>query len=320
LASAAQFRERLFTDFAERELESGGPDPQVRLVATAIQDEVHRAWMAGCFVAPYTCGAAAAIWHDLAPYETRDYSPLVAQWLREHWEGIPIRRERRAVWKPEKLAECLESYTVWAEGELLQILNEPYDVLYTSVLKHVKFFGRYAAMKVLEVLHLAGVTAAGQCDIRPRGARFPRSTLAWIWPEAGHDPRSSAAEQIEQAIQLSLRARALLPDGTTWFQTETLLCNFRQALAGKYPGRSHDRELAHFLRAEAHWGRERLLDAFPFYELRRELFPWPCLGELNGWSGARKELETVYDRCAYFWVDTRYDYSRTTDVGDPVKR
>lgn len=289
----------LFERFARAELASGGPDPQVRLVAQATRDlPRERALVAaGWFVVPYTVGAAAALWAaDLWDYDEE----TLRRWLVTHADGLPTRRERRSVWgdSKHKFARSLVSWREFVVDILPNERFETYPDLYRWVNDRVDYFGRYATMKVIEVLFQAGLTQLGQSDIRARGAKYPRKMLALLWPE--HEPvlnvrgDPAATVQLAERLAVDVRDQALgsLP---SMFQVETLLCNARQALDGKYPGRSHDRELAHWVRAERYWGRDYLLRALPFYDLRWQLFPHEHLGERGTppWWGAREALEVA---------------------------
>lgn len=288
----------LFRQFALAELRSGGPDPQVLLTARAVQSlEWRRATVAaGWFVVPYTCGAAAALWGAELWDEDEE---LLRTWLVMSHEGVPTRRERRSIWGTDKVkfARSMASWRDWADYRLPHLTQVPYSNLYDSISSEVAYFGRYATMKVIEVLHQAGLVSASQSDLRARGAKYPRKTLGLLWPEHADvvnqkgDPRSA----VELAQRLAEEVRAYLASfNVTWFQVETLLCNYRQSLDGKYPGRSHDRELAHWVRAEQYWGQE-LRDTLPFFDLRRQLFPAEYLGELGHppWWAARERLEVA---------------------------
>ena len=317
---------RLFVDFSRLELSTGGPDPQVGLIAEATRDvsDEEAAWRAGCFVAVYTVGAAGALWHHvpLARARTITHEELTS-FLETNWRGLPIRRERRAVWKPSKLADCLLSFREMLD-EHPEFGTLGYNDLYGLIRRDARFFGRYAAMKVIEVLHRRGLAREGQTDIRPIGAWSPRKTLSLIYPESLElqHYRSDSLLMLESALIAAEGVRDVLAGAElepSWFQIETLLCNYRQALDGKYPGRSHDRELAHFLKATEYWGPE-LAEWLPFYDLRKRLFPNMCLGELNGWTGSRHDLEAIFDEHGYFWCDTEFDYGRTTTLAEPVRR
>lgn len=285
----------LFHEFARAELASGGPDPQVRLTARATHrlEPLMAPIAAGWFVAPYTCGAAAALWAaDLWHLDEEG----LRSWLVLHHEGLPTRRERRSIWGADqrKLARCLVSWREFALYRLPQLRERRYPVLYEAVHEEVAYFGRYATMKVLEVLYQAGLVHHGQSDLRARGAKYPRRMLGLLWPE--HAPvltvKGDPAPTLQLAERLALEVQVALPEASM-FQVETLLCNARQALDGKYPGRSHDRELAHWVRAERYWGRPALIEAVPFFDLRWELFPHEHFGERGSppWWAAREALE-----------------------------
>ena len=287
-----------FKSFAAAELATGGPDPQVRLTATALRNipGYEAATFRACvFVAAYTCGAAAALWNLSS---STVFNDATEKWLLVNAEGLPLRRERRAVMGPKngphprKFLERLRSCSTWAKRWSGQLLSLNYEEAWSAA-DELRFFGRYAKMKVLETLNLRGLLGEEQIDIRARDAKFPRRTLGLIFPDHATvlTELGNSRLSLQCATELSAEIMSESELEMTWFQLETLLCNYRQALDGKYPGRSHDRELGHFLRAERHWGQEYLLSRFPFYELRAKLFPDECLGELGGWTGARKELE-----------------------------
>lgn len=290
-----------FSRFCNAELASGGPDPQVLLAARAAQRWPLRSQQlafAGCFVGPYTCGAAGPLFKWLYENEGSLFSDFT-DYVSTNWDGLPRRRERRAIDKRsgEKLTDCIRSWLTLAPA-----LDPaaPYPVLYGWVRKEAKFFGRYATMKVLEVLKQADLIEHGQDSICPAGAKYPRRTLAQLWPSEAEvlTSKSDSRDVLLLCNGLATATKSMLEQHidqpVSWFQFETLLCNFRQALKGKYPGRSHDRELAHFRKAEAYWGADELHRWFPFFDLRERLFPHVYLGEFGGWDGARKELEVPW--------------------------
>lgn len=286
----SRYHWREFQAFADAEIASGGPDPQVCLTARATEpyEDREAARMAGLFVSAYTCGGGTALW--MTDHRGED----LQSFLVEHTEGIPTRRERRVIWSTNKRKMTLniESWIDFAE-KLPQHRSLSYPELYDTIHKEVLYFGRYATMKVIEVLYDRHLIDNTQSDIRPRGAKFPRRTLGLLFPEHAH--RLTSSYNDEDTIQLVNRCAAAVKDRSgieTWFDLETLLCNYRQSLNGKYPGRSHDRELAHWLRAEEYWG-DSLLNWFPFYRLRKQMFQSEYLGELGDppWYAARDDLE-----------------------------
>lgn len=293
------YHNREFEAFSRAELASGGPDPQVKIIAEAITrlggSDVEKTWRAGAFISAYTCGAAAAIWAQLG---WEDSSEMISAFLRMHGEYLPTRRERRTIWGADRVkwTKNLVSWSALA-ARVAEWKDLAYPALYDTISKNTTYFGRYATMKVIEVLHRAGVVAAGQTDIRPIGAKYPRRTLAWLFGydigTIDSDRNDDMALATVNAIAEDLKLKYAIE---SWFDFETLLCNYRQSLRGKYPGRSHDRELAHWRKAEPYWRPETQARWIPFYEIRAQLFPHEFLGEIGGWSGARPELEAALTR------------------------
>jgi len=300
--SADVYRE-LFMDFCRAELASGGPDPQVTLVGRAVRERTdleapEKAVLCGLFVVPYTVGSGAVLWH-LRQTGVTDW----ASFLIEHKDGFPMRRERRAVWGDDrrKLMESVVSWIDWCYTTSSDEVHAmTYDELYMSIGKRAKYFGRYATMKVIETMHQAGLQVAPQSSIVAKGAKYPRKMLALMFPEYDDliNSKDNRPETLAWLNQLALAASAWTEQDVTWFQLETLLCNARQSLDGKYPGRSHDRELAHWRKANGYFNERGIVDlrqVVPFYRLRLELFPPEYLGEYGDmkWWGARPDLEAA---------------------------
>lgn len=290
-----------FVEYEREEIRAGGPDPQIAVVATALQtvDDAEAVFRAGMFANAYTVAGGAAQW---GATQSRGRDAITVDWLNQHaTNGVPTRRERRAVWSREKFVRAHQSWIRWTDEVWPTVRSEPYPVVFDAVQDHAAFFGRYAAMKVLEVLYRRGVIDHGQSDIRPAGARFPRRTLARLHPDYYELmlEKRETREVRDVAGKLGVETQARLSDElghpVSWYDVETLLCTFRQALTGKYPGRSQDRELAFWQKAETYWGHDGALSrVLPFYEIRSRVFAPDFLGEVGGWTGARPELETEW--------------------------
>lgn len=298
---AAPVHRRLFREFCKIEMDAGGPDPQILLTARAIQQHPHSSPdLAGLFVNPYSCAGAAILWRLVE----RKPDPMTwVPWLEQYGKIIPIRKERRPVkgaW--ERFSICAASYLEWSRNELPAIQLESYQDVYASVNKHVKYMGRYATMKLLEVLYQAGYIANAQDTMVPRDGKFPRRTIALLMPEYDEAMKTKGRSPENDALAdaLCARIRTSISDycgqEVSWFQIETMLCIYRQSLKGKYPSGRHDSELGHWNTAMAAVGQEmelELREHFPFYDLRRELYPMHLLGEWNEpqWFGIRPEIE-----------------------------
>ncbi len=118
---------------------------------------------------------------------------------------------------------------------------------------------------------------------------------------------------------MAAQSREILVPHLSTYQFEVLLCNYRQTLTKTYVGRHHDSELEQYTKVRNWFGMEHMM-MFDFLRKRKDIFPPECLGELNGWTDKRKELNTVFADHGYFWSDLRFDYSKTTDLANPVAR
>lgn len=288
---------RLFTDFCRIEMAAGGPDPQVRLTAEAVRCHTRGGIdLAGLFVVPYSCAGAAILWR----LAERKPNPSTWQpWLEQHGKGLPVRKERRPVkghWG--RFTTCVVSWYEWCEKSYPSMVDRPYADVYASVTKEVKYFGRYATMKLLETMYQAGLMSGQQNTIVPRDGKFPRRSMALLMPE--HEAILKGKREEAEVDALADRIRLSISDRlgveVTWFQLETMLCIYGQSLRGKYPAGRHDSELGHWTRTMAHYGEPaatELRQQFPFSDLRRKLYPVEFLGEWNdpGWDGVRDDLE-----------------------------
>jgi hypothetical protein len=178
-------------------------------------------------------------------------------------------------------------------------------------LRHAWSYGRYIKIKTMRLLYLTELIEADFPDIRPKAGWGPRRTLGFFFPELADEESDDSWAAIERANSAADIARSYMADGKSgWFDVEVALCNYRQSLKKGYPSMNHDYELTHFQNVGN-------VD-FPFFELRKRLFPPECLGELQGWTRTRDELSSVADK--YIWCDLDYDYQATTDLLNPANR
>ena len=310
-------------EFVQMMLDAGGVDPHVQLTSDWARDAstpLETAWRVACYVGPYVPSTAAAIharWLDPTTLFTTPINEVSA-WLAEHHAGLPRRAERRAVLGSERLAVCLMDLARWVHrGDLL---TADYETLWAS-LDEIQYVGRYIGMKLLEGLWQAGVTHATQTDIRPRDAKNTRRSLGLLFPQHAEivdSPRNDAAA-LDLANRLASAAAREVDHPLTWYQVETLLCNFRQTISGSYyPGKAYDSDLVHHRRVTTYFGT---IPGFDFFERRIRLFPAACLAEVAGsWTDRRVELKGTWRRFGYIWSDVIYDWGATTDLAHPVRR
>jgi len=336
--NAADTHWRQFTEFCEYELATGGPDPHARYVGILAFPHSWKeiVWRGGLYSAVYTAPTAEALWRAW-PYERvgRESQGVLLDWLREHWAGLPLRRERRAVRTPEKLARCLWSYHQWMEYQLGPVMAHmaldpyvAYEEMWRAADRGLYGFGRYALTKLLDYYERYCDVGISMPDIRPVDGWSPRETLQLL-SDAVPDAHSNHPAHIQATNQYAVKAkqrleREVLDTRIDWFRFEVLLCEYRQSCERErqYPGRSIDSELKYLRAVEGYWlgrvDRERTWDQPSFiWDVRKHIHPRECLGEQNGWDGTRDELGAFLNGSGQTWSDLLWDYSRYRE--GPVK-
>ena len=309
----AGWHRQMFYDFAIAEIASGGPDPHLRLTEVLARKTEDPAWFVGCYTAPYVVSTAEVIAAHWSRERVLNSPVMFSEWISKNWYRLPIRKERRVNGTgPVKLAEILFKYAQWLSEQSL-IWTTDFDEAYARI-SAVPHHGRYFGMKLYETLRRAVGGLPEFPDIRPKQGSLARRGLALMFPE--HNPKDDSSEGLEEANRLSDKLRETIT-GMDWFTVEVLLCNYRQAFAGRqYPGRAHDSELGHAAIVQDSWSGLQL----EMLSMRPKLFPKEHLGEIQGWSDRRLELGKVMTDHNYVWSDMLFDYKRTKDLSQPVGR
>lgn len=317
---------KYFAEFCRWEIATGGPDPQIPLVGQMSKNCTWEecVWRGGCYIAVYNVPFAEVLWREWSWERICAEPKALLPWLRDHWSGIVTRFERRCVRRPEWMAEFMLGYLQWTlqlpqKHHLLRLLSpeQRYLELWDSCLT-VPRLGRYVALKLLEYLGKHCNIDLHAPDIRPKGGWSPRETLAELYPEHGELINGGDKPENHQVINDCCRvALSKLHDeyalDIDYFQLQVLLCEYRESHESRkqYPGRSHDSELGYGLKAARLWS-----DApTDLWRARAAIFPSVCLGEKNGWDGARKDLGRTLSDHGFTWSDLQYDYHRTAAAG-----
>ncbi len=321
-----------FAEFVRWERAVGGPDPHLTLVGEMSVNApwMERIWRGGCYIGVYNTPGAEQIWtawpfHTVRLLERAE--PLI-QWLREHWIGIPTRRERRAIRQPEKLGRFLFEYAGFASTLTKRDFaarEDAYEALWDRV-GNVYTLGRYVAIKLLEYYNRYCSFPAKIPDIRPRDGWSPREALTLFYPEYEQllTNSSDTHENIANINVIAEHGRQYLAEAfgieLDHFLFQVLLCDYKQSAVGhrQYPGRSHDSELGYAATVEAHFGAGA---SGQMFKARAATFPPEALGEQQGWTGVRKELGWVLARHSYTWSDIQFSYLQSREnLAAPVRR
>lgn len=283
----------LFAEFCRQELATGGPDPQMAVMAYLSRNETpsERVWMAGCYGAHHCIPSGYAVWKEWRPAEVIAKRIDLEMWLEDHWACLPVRPEMRSHRMVMKRAECLECFAQFALNGGWDSPTVTYNEAWRWSIDKVAYYNRYMAIKFLEMLRLKVNPTLEIPDMRARGAWSPRIALGMLFPESNFilaDKTKNAPEHVRLTEEYAALARDRLYDRgvkVSFFQLQVLLCEFREALVGGYyPGASLDEEMEFIRTVEGDF------DMTDVWEARKALFPNHLLGELNGWRGVRKDM------------------------------
>lgn len=314
-----------FASFCKWEVASGGPDPQIKMVARMSESQVwtERLWRAGCYIAVYNVPFAEVLWANMPYHKVKKNGvEWMGSWLNANWHRLVTRVERKTVRRPEWMYEYMNSYYSFiTDGSLHKALKhcenmdseERYLYFWDLTIKDVKRYGRYVALKLLESYNLFCDIELKAPDIRPKDGWSPRITLSVLFPEYEKEMNDNDNKwnPLVNEVVKQTQANLLRQYGVdiNLFQLQVMLCEYRESYHSKkqYPGRSLDSELGYHHKVQSLWGKasDSMLIA------RAGLFPHKHLGELNGWLGTRKECGQVLATYGYTWTDLVYSYNAT---------
>lgn len=316
-----------FAQFAAAKAAVGEPTPHMRVLEHMCRGipEPERIWRAGCYAAGYSLLTAEAIWREWPRERVRQQgAELLEYWLRENWAGIHTRVPRRTVRTPQKMARCLLSYDAWSRNVLPALDPEmPYDEWWAAVDSDAGpwSFGRYIAIRLLELYRRWGMMRAPLHDIRAVGAHSPIRCLMLLYPEEAEGLATGERGIVDAVANLALvHLRYELPDMTP-FTFAALLCEYRKAYEdrGDYAGNQTDEELAYLNGPHLrHWISRGY--ATGIWTARQMTTEARYLGEKQGWSGRRPEAASALREYGIVWDDRVYDYAATRENGGaPVR-
>jgi len=315
---------KFFNEFCHYERLTGGPDPHMRAVVYLCKDLplVEKVWRAALYVGVYNVPSAEAIW---TRFPTPPRPSELHAWVREHWDGIRFRRERKTVGLDPTHGDRFLDYCDGVDpttdaamsGEMHRM---SFDELWRFAMR-LPHVGRYAATKLCEIWYRLGLASAPVRDIRPKGGWSPRAGLNLIFGSdvASYDVHDDSPSALYFANERAGILKAMYPE-MSYFELEVLLCEYKTSFSTKrqFPGRSLDSELAYERTVAEYWGERRT----DHMRVRPLLSPVWALGEIQGWDPSErlKNLGRVLSAHGYTWSDGLYDYRATTDFSNPVKR
>jgi hypothetical protein len=254
-------------------------------------DDAH--WLLYTYLCFYNAPSAWAFFREFPdPGNLRG----AVEWEHENRAMLHVNIERRGL-RGGLVVDALQRFanltsdcgiTAWIRTGLSRDPAWNFDRLW-SRLQSVKWVGRWAAYKWIDLLtHVSGLPIEAR-DLRLKDCSGPRQALAEIYgtnDEAFLDGHSRSLKNWLAVKGLPLR----------WDELETVLCNFHSMAHGRYyVGHDIDENLHDINRGPAQYRRMWL-------DLRYETFQKALLGELNGWDGVRKDLKSHFKSTGHVYV------------------
>lgn len=286
-----------FIAFCQQELRTGGPDPQIAtLHAVAARQKLtleRRIWLIGCYGAHHCVPSAIRVWEAWDATHALRKPRAFRRWLKQHWDELPVRPEMRSHRMLDKRTRCLLDFAAFSQRYSPRTYAT-YDDAWRGTQQDIKFYGRYMALKVLEMMSRFGKSPhLALPDMRAKGGWSPRRCLGLLWKQYPKllDRKDESPKTIRLVEKIFQKTRWKLQKNdirVSNFQLQVLLCEYREALhGGYYPGASLDEELQYATLS----GTRKLATMF---QARKDVFPRRYLGEANGWDGPRPEKFTPF--------------------------
>jgi hypothetical protein len=305
---------------------AGKTDPHLTMAVAsmdAISDPLEKLWFAGCYALTYNWPTAERIFLEWRPADFNQADFLM--WSDENWNGILLRKERKAVFRKPFFAESAASYLAFARWMVNQdSWPTGYDEATEMFTSRCRYMGRYIAARWVEIMRRAFDTGWVMDGPRSSGAQHPRKALALMYPKysialLGKDTPEEVriSDRVFDQCILDLRLEYGLE--VDYYTLHSLLCEYKQAVIGRkqYPGKSLDSEVGYFDKVYEYWGPDKKQES-TFYPIRTERFPHQSLCEYNGWTGVREPLMGMLRDHDITWSDGVYNYDATTDFANPV--
>jgi hypothetical protein len=326
---AGEWHRARFAEFCVEKAAVGEPTPHMTWVTWLTKDmpEAERLWFAGCYLDGYSVLTGEAIQREWSSERFRAERDEFLPWLKENWAGIHTRTPRRCVRTPEAFYRCLSGYFDWTQKELPElrgVYSTDPKVLYNywwDSATAIPFYGRYLAIRLLELYRRWGYVSAPLHDIRAVGAHSPVRCLMLLRPDAIEELASgetATVDRIAAEVWDGLRAAEGLADLSA-FTFATLLCEYRSAWEDRGDGAGHqtDEELEYTYSKYAQYWTDKGYTS-RLFEARAATTPHEALGEIQGWVPPRKLAYSALRDHGVVWSDRHWDWFASEMEGMPV--
>lgn len=298
--------------------------PMLQYIAKSLKlSRNQRFWLAYlysiCYSAPTAYYMLVNLPHIKELTETR-----ILNWWIEHKNKLIFESDRLWVKIKTRFIDMLINYkslTHGNDGDFFDSLcngspEQNYEYIYNYLEKTLYFFGRYSLFMYLETIYNLTDLPIWATGLNLKEALSSRNGLCFLlgldnWvrhksvhrENLNHEQYLYLQDRLKELFELVINKYPAIP--TTYWNLETSLCAYKKLFfQTRYVGYYIDRQMEELIKMQkaAPIGADWNL----LWRFRREYFNHKVLGELNGWSGIRK------DRMKYF-MDTGY-FSEYSDL------
>lgn len=291
-----------FVRFGKHLKSSSDIDPLYPILRSIIvqhkMTEEQAYWFTFLYVAWYNVAVGYRAW-----LECPEPDPDILTLLDPSW---PTGVERRAS-RGGRVREHIDSFLTAADGYRIQTwfnrgLNaDAFELedqhanwrILNERLQTLRMNGRWAAYKHCEVLRRVHYVMVQAPDMGNQFSSGPREGLAFLYGELDGQGPKVISRLDRQGLNLQRRV-ARLGLEVDIEELETILCNWKSVMKGKYyVGHDIDenQEQIHIAVEKGILTEEQ---ADTLWIARQTTLPHEYLGELNGWNGVQKDRQTAY--------------------------
>lgn len=278
---------------SEKAMVTGDFDPIYPMLEVLCKDmdKEESLWYAFCYVGHYNIASGAQMFADYPKQVRQPRKKYPIRFQRRNLNpGNEYRMHWNSLWEKRLKYGSLAN---WLEEGMTGDGEADFNYVRERVLE-VRGNGRWAGMKLGEVLKYSTYPHLLPCDMGHRYSAAPRKGLGMFYADPGGNKDDTIAYLDKCGEHLTRVVKRRMSRNLNYFfgvaEMETNLCDFKSMASGKfYSGKCADVVLLTLTNSTA---KSKILD--PIYKSRAALFDRRVLGELSGWDGVDPSRDRLY--------------------------
>ena len=280
--------------------------PVLQYIARKLNlDENQKYWLAYLYSCCYSAPTAYYMILNLPKVQDITREKL-SEWWTNNKNKLVFETDRLRVKTQNQFLKMVMNYKSLVKYSDSRFFNsllkgEPlrsYRYIYSYLEKNLYYFGRYSLFMYLEAIYNLTELAIQADTLNLKEALSSRNGLCFLlgldnWVRHQSEKKDNLTSRQYSFLQHELKKLyeeliSKYPDiPTTYWNLETSLCAYKKLFfATRYAGYYIDRQLQELKTMQS---MNPDIDWSIFWQARKECFFEKSLGELNGWSGIRKD-------------------------------